>query len=282
MHVDEPADTRLDDFRDLRQPGIRRSRESDEFLVAEGPNVVRRLLASPLRVRTLVIAETKVAACADLIAAASGCDVLVVSREVLTAVAGFDLHRGVIASADRPSDAGLIAVMADTARTDGTIAMLEGLNDHENLGAIARSARALGIGALVLDPTCADPWYRRTVRVSMGEILHLPVARCSSMHEALSAARRHGLTVAALTPNTGTPDHPSIDIHTWDRPHTGVALVLGAEGPGLPADTLTAAGVRLRIPIAPDVDSLNVGHAAAVAFALVARHGHSWSGAPGT
>lgn len=249
---------------------MRRSRESDTFLVAEGPTVVRRLMQSSLHVRSVLVADAKVAACADVIASAS-CPVHVVSREVLAAVAGFDLHRGVVASADRPPDAGLAEVVARAARTQGTIAVLQGLNDHENLGAIARSARALGIQALVLDPTCADPWYRRTVRVSMGEILHLPVARCSSMSDALIALRGAGVVVAALTPGVGVAGATSVDIHTWARPEAGVALVLGAEGPGLPAETLTAADVCLRIPIAAEVDSLNVGHAAAVAFALIAH-----------
>jgi tRNA G18 (ribose-2'-O)-methylase SpoU len=285
--IDDPADPRLDDFRDLRQPGVRRARESGDFLVAEGPNVVRRLLQSGLHVRAVLLAESKVGALDDvMVAAAAAPDaregdevgvtaprfpVYVVSREVLTTVAGFDLHRGVVASADRPSDAGLAAVVARAATTHGTIAVLEGLNDHENLGAIARSARGLGIQALVLDPTCADPWYRRTVRVSMGEILHLPIARCSSMSEALAALRRAGVVVAALTPNPSVDGRESVDIHTWTRPDSGVALVLGAEGPGLPADTLVASDVRLRIPISSDVDSLNVGHAAAIAFAMVSR-----------
>jgi tRNA G18 (ribose-2'-O)-methylase SpoU len=270
VRIVDPADPRLDDFRDLRQPGVRRSRESDTFLVAEGPNVVRRLMQSPLLVRSVLLAESKAVACADVIASAS-CPVYVVSREVLATVAGFDLHRGVVASADRPPDAALADVVARAAHTRGTIAVLQGLNDHENLGAIARSARALGIQALVLDPTCADPWYRRTVRVSMGEILHLPVARCSSMSEALAALRGAGVVVAALTPGVDTAGAASVDIHTWKRPDAGVALVLGAEGAGLPVDTLTTADVRLRIPIAADVDSLNVGHAAAVAFALIAH-----------
>lgn len=238
--------------------------------MAEGPTVVRRLMQSSLHVRSVLVADAKVAACADVIASAS-CPVHVVSREVLAAVAGFDLHRGVVASADRPPDAGLAEVVARAARTQGTIAVLQGLNDHENLGAIARSARALGIQALVLDPTCADPWYRRTVRVSMGEILHLPVARCSSMSDALITLRGAGVVVAALTPGVGVAGAASVDIHTWPRPEAGVALVLGAEGPGLPAETLTAADVCLRIPIAAEVDSLNVGHAAAVAFALIAH-----------
>jgi tRNA G18 (ribose-2'-O)-methylase SpoU len=177
----------------------------------------------------------------------------------------------VLALADRPVEPALAPLLAEVARTSGTVAVLQGLNDHENLGAIARSARALGVTALLLDSTCADPWYRRTVRVSMGEILLLPVVRSQPIGALLDAVRAAGLTVAALTPAVDGPGGPSVDLPAWERPSGGVALVLGAEGPGLPVDTLRRADVRLRIPIHADVDSLNVGHAAAVAFAHVAR-----------
>ena len=268
VRIDDPADPRLDDYRDMRSRGTRRSLESDEFLVAEGANVVRRLLQTDLTVRSVLLGEARVTVTADIVEA-SRAPVYVVSRDVMALVAGFDLHRGVVASAERPVDPGIDTVVARACSTGGTIAVLQGLNDHENLGAIARSARALGVQALVLDDTSADPWYRRTVRVSMGEILHLPVVRVASLATTLAGMRSSGMTVAALTPNPSPAGGASVDIHTWERPPGGVALVLGAEGPGLPDDTLAASDVRLRIPIDPTVDSLNVGHAAAVAFAVV-------------
>lgn len=263
----------LGDYRDLRDPAERRRREGDEYLVAEGPNVVRRLLASGLRVRSVVITVPRFPALADIAELAQQRDVPVhvVEPDDLAAVTGFDVHRGVLAAADRPHDPGLDAVIDRVVASQGTVAVLQGLNDHENLGAIARSARALGVQALVLDRTCADPWYRRTVRVSMGEILTLPVTRVDDLAAALARLRAAGIVVAALTPHRATAAGESRDLLTWSRPTAAVALVLGAEGPGLPDDTLQASDVRLRIPIDPDVDSLNVGHAAAIAFAVVAR-----------
>jgi tRNA G18 (ribose-2'-O)-methylase SpoU len=172
---------------------------------------------------------------------------------------GFDLHRGALAAADRPA----LLDPADLT-THRTIAVLEGVNDHENLGAIARSGRALGVAALVLDPTCADPYYRRAVRVSMGEMLHLPIGRATRWPGALAELRAAGVTVAALTP---APD--AVDIQRWHRPDGPLAILLGAEGPGLTAAAQHAADVRLRIATDPTVDSLNVGHAAAIAFALL-------------
>jgi tRNA G18 (ribose-2'-O)-methylase SpoU len=142
----------------------------------------------------------------------------------------------------------------------------EGLNDHENLGALARTAWALGIDGVLLDPTCADPLARRSVRVSMGEILHLPFARVPEWPGGLAPLAAAGFTVIALTP---APDAVPIDTVA---PPERVALLLGAEGPGLTAGAQAAASLRVRIPIRPTVDSLNVSHAAAVAIhRLVAR-----------
>jgi tRNA G18 (ribose-2'-O)-methylase SpoU len=139
--------------------------------------------------------------------------------------------------------------------------VLEGINDAENLGAIARSARALGADAMILDPTCADPYYRRTVRVSMGEVFHLPMAR-AALSDVFALLADRGFDVWALTPR---PDaEPIGSLAAAER----LALVVGAEGPGLSAAVLS--GHRnVRIPLRDDVDSLNVGHAIAAALAVV-------------
>lgn len=256
--IDDAGDPRIADYLNLRDPATRRRIEGDEFLIAEGMTVVRRLLRSALRVRSLLVTPTRLLALGDEVAELDA-PVYVARPEVLAATVGFDLHRGAVAAADRPSPLPL-----DALPTLRTIAVLEGINDHENLGAIARSARALGVDAMLLDPTGADPYYRRCVRVSMGEVLTLPVARAATWPAALMQLRDRGVTVAAMTPAAG-----SVDIHDWQRPDGPLAILLGAEGPGLSAAALEAADVRLRIPIAADVDSLNVGHAAAVAFALL-------------
>jgi tRNA G18 (ribose-2'-O)-methylase SpoU len=256
--ITDAHDPRLADYVDLRDPVARRRIEGDELLIAEGVNVVRRLVVSPLRVRSVLVTPKRFGLLqADL--AAVDAPVYVAAPEVMATTVGFDLHRGAVAAADRPPTLDPLSLT-----TQRTIAVLEGVNDHENLGAIARSARALGVAALVLDPTCADPYYRRAVRVSMGEMLHLPVARADRWPGVLIDLRAAGVTVAALTPATD-----AVDIRRWQRPEGPLAILLGAEGPGLTPAAQRAADVRLRIPIDPAVDSLNVGHAAAIAFAVL-------------
>jgi tRNA G18 (ribose-2'-O)-methylase SpoU len=140
--------------------------------------------------------------------------------------------------------------------------VLEGLNDQENLGALARSALALGIDGLLLDPTCCDPLYRRVVRVSMGNVLHLPFARIDPWPHGLDRIRAAGFTVVALTTDPSAEPIESAGLAHLDR----VAVLLGAEGPGLSAGALAHADRRVWIRQRFDVDSLNVGHAAAIAF----------------
>lgn len=259
VRIGDAADPRLGDYRELRDAAARRRIEGDEFFVAEGPVAIERLLASEHRVRSVLLSEEKYERMADLVA---GQTVYVAPRALFREIVGFDLHRGAIAAADRLPHPALHDVLATARR----VAVLEGLNDPENLGAIARSARALGIDALVLDPTCIDPYTRRTVRVSMGEILHLPAVRVGgdwpgATFDALAAA---GFDTWALTPAPDADDIWELDVP--DR----LALMLGAEGPGLSAAALGGAR-RVRLPIRPDVDSLNVGAAAAVAFAVTGR-----------
>ena len=253
-------DPRLDDYRALREPTRRAALEgAGGHFVAEGVTVVRRLLESSLRVRSVLVLEGREARVADLVTGSA--PFYVVSKDVMNMLVGFDLHRGVLACADRPP----AMTVAELAQSTRTIAVLEGLNDHENLGAIARSARALGIDGLLLDPTTADPWYRRAVRVSMGEMMYLPVARSTSWPDDLEVLRSHGFVLAALTPAAD-----AVDLATFaaTRPER-VALLLGAEGPGLTPVALSSSDVRVRIPIRSSVDSLNVGHAAAIVFAAL-------------
>jgi len=181
---------------------------------------------------------------------------------VLDEVVGFPVHRGVLALGRRRPlpDLGAIAAGARTA------VVLEECNDHENLGAIARSARALEVDALVLSPRCADPLYRRSVRVSMGEILHLDLHRATTWPDDLDRLRHQGFRIVALTPAPDAVDLDDLAVGADEQ----IALVAGAEGPGLSDAVLTTADVRVRIPIRAEVDSLNVGHAVAVAAHHVA------------
>lgn len=252
-HLDDPV---LDDYRSLR------GRERDDALYAEGPTVVDRLLASSLDVRSVLLSTAAYERFGAQVAERVGesVPVIVVDRETLRGVVGFDLHRGAIALADRPADLDPADVLVDAR----LVVALEGINDHENLGAIARSALGLGADALLLDPTCADPWYRRSVRVSMGALLHLPVARALDWSGTLESLAGSGWEVWALTPAADADDVRALDVPAR------LVVLAGAEGPGLSPATL-ARWRHVGLPMRGDVDSLNVGHAVAATLAIVGR-----------
>ncbi|HEY3484902.1 MAG TPA: RNA methyltransferase [Ilumatobacteraceae bacterium] len=262
IEIDDPADPRLADFVDLRDPDARRRLEGDEFFVAEGPVAIERLIASGHTIRAVLVTPAQHERLGHVLAGLDA-PVYVAPRGVLATTVGFNLHRGAIASARRRPGRSIPDVIATARR----VVVLEGLNDPENLGAIARSARALGVDALVLDPTCLDPYYRRAVRVSMGQILFMPVARATAWPGDLDRLHEAGFETWALTPGDDADDIWALDVP--DR----LALVLGAEGPGLASSTIRSATRRVRIPITPGVDSLNVGAAAAVAFAVTQARG---------
>jgi len=255
--VSEAGDPRLDDYRDLATADRRPDRPGGRGLViAEGVVVVRRLIGSAYPVRSVLGTRRRLdelgTDLAPLDVPAYATDV-----DVMAAAVGFHLNRGVLAVADRTAPADP-AALTHGARV---LAVLEGVGDHENLGALFRNAAALGVDAVLLGPRCSDPLYRRSVRVSMGHVLRVPFATLPGPWPAvLGLLRDAGLRVAALTPAPDAVPITAVDL-------TGpVALLLGAEGSGLSPAALAAADFRVRIPMAPGVDSLNVATAAAVAF----------------
>ena len=258
VRVDDPGDPRLADFRDLTRADRRPDRPGGRGLViAEGVPVVRRLLDSPYPLRAVLGVRPRVEALdADL--AGLDAPVYVADADLMATLVGFHLNRGVLASADRAPVPAVPGLLARASR----IAVLEGVNDHENLGALFRNAAALGVHAVLLGDGCADPLYRRSVRVSMGHVLRVPFAPLTPWPAALTTVRSAGFALLALTPKP--PAIPLTDLDTAELPHT--ALLIGAEGPGLTEPTLAAADLRVRIPMEPGVDSLNLATAAALAF----------------
>ena len=259
--ITDPDDPRIADFRDLkagdRPEGTPRGTGT---VIVEGVPAVERLLASPYRVRAVFGVPGRVAALdlPDDVAAYEA------DKWLLSEVIGFRLTRGVLASADRRPPADLDALLAGPDRAaPRRLAVLEALNDAENLGSIARSALALGIDGLLLDPRCADPLYRRSVRVSMGHVLALPFAVLPDWPGDLGRLHDAGYTTVALTPAVDAIDLASLD----PREHPRTAVLLGAEGPGLTPEAQAAALIRARIPMRTGVDSLGVAAAAAIAFA---------------
>jgi tRNA G18 (ribose-2'-O)-methylase SpoU len=282
VEVQDSDDPRLDLYRLLNDPAARVRLEADRSVfVVEGRLAVERLLTSRYTVRSLLVDDHQVHSVSHLVAAtrALGASVLVGSRAVVADTVGFALHRGVVAVADRPAPDDAEQLLRHVTRRTvpggpvPLVAVLEGLNDHENIGALFRNAAAFGVAGILLDPTCADPLYRRAIRVSVGHILHLPFARLAPWPAALDQLRTAGFVVAALAP------HPAVDRRvpavtltellasmSGSNPPVGVALLLGAEGSGLTPAALAASDVVVSIPMADGVDSLNVATAAAIAF----------------
>ncbi|MEX2551027.1 MAG: RNA methyltransferase [Nitriliruptoraceae bacterium] len=261
IRVLDPEDPRLGDYAALTDAALRKRYEHEQgVLIAEGPTPVRALVTSSYPVRSLLIAERRLSSLSDVLARTAA-PVYVVPQDVLEALVRFRLHQGVLGCGlRRPPPA-----IDDLLTSARTIAVLEGLGDHENLGTLFRSARALGVDAVILGPGCADPLYRRSVRVSMGHVLHVPHARCDDAVGLLEMLHGAGFTTLALTPD---PSARPIETVTRAR-GARVALLLGAEGPGLGTATLEGAHQRVRIPMAEGVDSINVAAAGAVAFQAV-------------
>ena len=268
----------LADYTSLTDVALRRRLETERGLyMAESTKVIARAVEAGHAPRSFLMAERHYQQMRPLIAAAVGCGgaddggdvpVFLAPEEVLESITGFHLHRGALAAMNRPAlaDVGALLASARGSRGARRVAVLEDLVDHTNVGAAFRSAAALGIDAVLVTPRCADPLYRRSVRVSMGAVFQVPwtrIARWPAVDELHDA----GFAVAALALGE---DSVSLDDFASSPACTAagskVAVVLGTEGDGLSRRALAAADEVVRIPMAGGVDSLNVAAAAAVAF----------------
>ena len=189
-----------------------------------------------------------------------------VSAEVMAQAVGFHLNRGVLAAARRAPE----RTVADVIDGAKTLAVLEGVNDHENLGSIFRNAAGLNVDGVVFGSGCADPLYRRAVRVSMGHALLVPFARAADWPNDLKALQERGFRLLAMTPESGSTTLPAAMTTVRDE---RIAILVGAEGPGLSYAAMKASDLRVRIPMSRGTDSLNVATAAALAFYERARLG---------
>ncbi|MFE3600489.1 TrmH family RNA methyltransferase [Streptomyces sp. NPDC059142] len=259
--VEDPDDPRLADYTGLTDVELRRRREPAEGLfIAEGEKVIRRAGQAGYAMRSMLLSAKWVETMRDVIDEARA-PVYAVSPELAERVTGYHVHRGALASMARKP----LPAVADVLRTARRVAVMEAVNDHTNIGAIFRSAAALGMDAVLLSPDCADPLYRRSVKVSMGAVFSVPYARLEGWPRALDTVREAGFRLLALTPDERAVPMDAAAPHRMER----VALMLGAEGAGLSCRALDAADAWVRIPMAHGVDSLNVGAAAAVAFYAV-------------
>ena len=268
------ADERVGDYRNLTDADLRRRQEvAAGMFLAEGVLVIRQLLASAYPVRSFLLTRAKLEELSGSIeAAGAAAPVYLVSAEAMAGITGFRFHRGAMASAHRVAAPAAKDLLQPPA---SLVVVAEGVNDHENLGALFRNAAAFGLDAVLLSPSCADPMYRRSVRVSMGHVLRVPWTWLAPWPAALGQLKTAGYRVVALTPDPATPplEHvlDSGAAHDARLPTAAVAVLVGAEGPGLSVAALKAADVRARIPMAPGVDSLNVATAAAIAFHRLAE-----------
>ena len=254
--ITDPADDRLGDYRALTDLELRTRWEPPNGLfIAEGELVLRRALRAGYRPRSYLVDAKRVDQLADL---PGDAPVYAATPAVLEQATGFHVHRGVLASFHRLP----LRTAGELLGPARRVAILEDVNNHTNIGAVFRDAAALGIDAVLLSPTCADPLYRRSVRVSMGEVFAIPYARLEPWPDALAEVRAAGFTVLALTPAADAVPLQRLTAAQRAR----AALLLGAEGPGLSRHALAASDIGVKIPMRRGVDSLNVAAAAAVAF----------------
>ncbi|MDQ1357023.1 MAG: hypothetical protein QOJ52_826 [Acidimicrobiaceae bacterium] len=261
--IGDPDDKRVDDYRNLTDAELRRREEPGAGLfMVEGPTVIRHLLRSRYPVRSMLLSEAKweqLRPEIDDLGDGGDWPVYVASNEMMRTITGFHFHRGALAAAGRQPPADWRAIVEGRQR----IAIAEDVGDHENMGALFRNAAAFGVTAVLLSPGSVDPLYRRAVRVSMGQVLRIPWARAEPWPQVLTDLKAAGFRVVALTPD---PEAPAL------RARGGpVAVLVGAEGPGLTAGARACADELARIPMRPSVDSLNVATAAAIAFYELTR-----------
>ena len=264
IRIDDPSAPELADYLNLTDVALRsRSEPERGVYMAESASVIERALEAGHRPRSFLMEDKWLEPMADLLAAADAGDdrpvpVFVGSRDVLRAVTGFTVHRGAIAAMWRPALPSVIDLLASPHVR--RVAILEDIVDHTNVGAIFRSVAALGGDVVLVTPQCADPLYRRSVRVSMGTVFQVPWTRLPEWPAGIADLHALGFTVAALAL---TPEAVSLDDFALpDR----LALVLGTEGDGIAPRTLSAVDVHVRIPMSGGVDSLNVAAASAVAM----------------
>ncbi|MFT4051672.1 MAG: RNA methyltransferase [Microbacterium sp.] len=261
VRISDAGDPRLADYRDLTDVALRRRTEpADGLYIAESAKVIARAIAAGHRPRSLLVQEKWLA---DAEALASGAPIYLVTDAVAERLTGYAVHRGALASMHRPPT----RTVADVVAAARLVLVLEDIVDHTNVGAAFRAAAGLGADAVLVTPRCADPLYRRSVRVSMGTVFQVPWTRipedaAGSWASGREDLRDAGFHVAALALSESAVALDAFAAHRPDR----VALVLGTEGDGLSARALASADTIVTIPMAGGVDSLNVASAAAVAL----------------
>jgi tRNA G18 (ribose-2'-O)-methylase SpoU len=258
IRIDDPADPRLDDYRGLTDTALRLRSDVDGGLyIAESLKVIERAIGAGHHPRSVLTQERWLDGLRALFGDAE-VDVYVCADTVVEAAAGFPVHRGALAAMHRPA----LPALEEVVRDARTILVLEDLVEHQNVGSAFRAAAALGADAVLVSARCADPLYRRSVKVSTGTVFQVPWTRFAGWEELAPILRAEGIGIAALALRD---DAETLESYAARRPER-VALAFGSEGPGLTAPALAAADAVVTIPMAGGVDSLNVASTAAVAL----------------
>jgi tRNA G18 (ribose-2'-O)-methylase SpoU len=257
--ISDLSDPALDDYSRLTDVALRRvSEPAGGLYIAESTKVITRAIAAGHRPRSVLLQEQWLPDVEPLLAGFPDVPVFVGDSPLLERLTGYHLHRGALAAMHRPELPDPRDLLAAATR----VVVLEDIVDHTNVGAIFRSVAGLGADAVLVTPRCADPLYRRSVRVSMGTVLQVPWTRLPEWDEAAPVLHDAGFTIAALAL---ADDTVTLDDFAADPP-ARIALVLGSEGDGLSRHALGAADTVVTIPMLHGVDSLNVASASAVAL----------------
>lgn len=257
--IDDPNDPRVADYVRLTDVNLRRKLETERGLyLAEGEVVIGRALAAGHRPRSFLVAESRRDALEGLANADPDAPRYLADDALTQAITGFHVHRGVIAAMHRPPLPDLAQVLQGARR----VVVLEDLTNHTNVGAVFRAAAALGADSVLVTPRCADPLYRRSIRVSMGTVFQVPWTRITPWPRGIGLLRELGFTVAALSLADDALPLDTVAAAPPDR----LVLVFGTEMAGLAPRTIDGADLRITIPMAAGVSSLNVAAAAAVAI----------------
>ena len=266
--IDDLHDSRLTDFTNLTDVELRKQREPrDGLYIAESTKVIQRALLAGHQPRSVLLTPQWLKSLEADLHEYRDVNVFVGSENQLEALTGFHLHRGALASMLRPKLPSPEQLLATASR----IVVLEGLTDHTNVGAVFRSVAALGADAILVTESCADPLYRRSVRVSMGAVLQIPWTRIQDLETTAELLHHHGFSIICFA-----LEDASTDLRTYAeqtrKADIKQALVFGSEGPGLTRSALNAADAIVRIPMHQGVDSLNVATAAGIVLWTLGKH----------
>ncbi|WP_298039438.1 TrmH family RNA methyltransferase [uncultured Microbacterium sp.] len=257
-HITDPDDSRLSDYRDLTDTMLRRVKEPAEGLyIAESAKVIERALAAGHEPRSVLVQRRRLASVEEALGERD-VTVYVAPDDVLEVVTGYAVHRGALAAMRRPA----LPEVAKVLRDARLVLILDDLIEHTNTGSAFRAAAGLGADAVLVSARCADPLYRRSVKVSMGTVFQVPWTRFDDWGDLVTQLHEHDFHIAALALSD---DAVPLDAFRDQRPER-VALVLGTEGDGLSRDVIDRADTVVTIPMRGGVDSLNVASAAAVAL----------------